>query len=87
MCGKIAWALNLSVFESQRGEKVGPEKHSLQLRYILMNKDPENGEELVRIGVTLDGVFKGWLKSVDRSDAQLGVFNKDLLKSKSKKVS
>ena len=80
MCGKIAWALNLSVFESQRGEKVGPEKHSLQLRYILMNKDPENGEELVRIGVTLDGVFKGWLKSVDRSDAQLGVFNKDLLK-------
>ena len=79
-CGKIAWALNLSVFESQRGEVIGTEKHSLELRYVLLNQNPETGEEAVRISVTLDGELKGWLKSVDKKDAQLGGFNQDLLK-------
>ena len=79
-CGKIAWALNLSVFESRGGEEIGPQKHSLELRYVLFNKHAETGEEEVLISVMLDGELKGWLKSVDKEDAGLGSYDKDLLK-------
>ena len=83
-CGKIAWALNLSVFESQGGEEVGPQKHSLQLRYVLFNKAAETGEEEVRVFAVLDGELKGCLKSVDKEDAKLGPYDRDLLKLSSK---
>lgn len=79
-CGKIAWALNLSVFESQGGEEVGLEKHSLELRYVLFNRNADTGEEEVRIRVMLDGVFRGWVKSANKEDAQLGWYDTDLLK-------
>ena len=79
-CGKIAWALNLSVFESPGGEEIGRQQYSLELRYVLFNKNAETGEEEVRIRVMLDGEHKGWLKSVDKEDAGLGSYDRDLLK-------
>ena len=79
-CGKIAWALNLSVFESQGGEEVGTEKHSLELRYVLFNRNVETGEEEVSIRVMLNGMLKGCVKSVNKEDALLGYYDTDLLK-------
>ena len=79
-CGKIAWALNLSVFDSHGGEAVGPEKHSLELRYVLFNRNADTGEEEVGIRVMLNGVLEGWVKSANKEDAQLGWYDRDLLK-------
>ena len=79
-CGKVAWALNLSVFESPGGDEIGPQKHSLELRYVLFNKNAGTGGEEVMVRVTLDGELKGWLKSVDKEDARLGSYDRDLLK-------
>ena len=79
-CGKIAWALNLSVFNSRGGDEVGPEKHSLELRYVLFNKNVNTGKEEVGILVMFDGILQGWVKSVNKEDAQLGWYDRDLLK-------
>ena len=77
-CGKKVWLFQLTVFETDSGH-LGQEKLTLELTYILFNKD-ERGRQKFEIMVAINGEVKGFAKSVDKRDAALGHYEKDRLK-------
>ena len=77
-CGKKVWMFELTVFETN-ARQLGQEKLTVELTYILFNKDEEGGQK-VEILVAVNGVPKGSVMSKDSRDASLGDYKKDLLK-------
>ena len=77
-CGKKVWMFELSVFETSE-RQLEREKLTVQLTYLLFNKDDE-GKQKVAILVVVDGVIRGSVESKDKRDTELGHYNKGLLK-------
>ena len=77
-CGKKAWKFQLTVFETSN-RQIGKEKLSVELTYILFNKD-EEGQQKIEISVAVNGIVRGSVTSVDKNDASLGHYDKALLK-------
>ena len=77
-CGKKAWMFQMTVFEMHDGQ-LGQEKLTVDLTYILFNKN-EEGQQKVEILVAVDGEVKCSVRSVDKNDASLGHYDKDMLK-------
>ena len=81
-CGKKAWMFQLTVFETSNGQ-IGQEKLSVELTYILFNKD-EEGHQKTEISVAVNGTVRGSVTSVDKNDASLGHYDRSLLKRSAK---
>ena len=78
-CGKKAWMFQMTVFEMHDGQ-LGRAKLNVDLTYVLFNKN-DGGQQTVEILVAVDGEVKCSVRSVDKKDASLGHYNKDLLKT------
>ena len=69
--------LELSVLDRSEG-RLGQEKLSLKLTYVLFNPD-DAGRQRAEIFVAVNGVVKGSVLSKDKEDANLGHYDKSRL--------